>query len=144
MIWSVFPIARRAGLAALTAGLALALGACSEKPSTSRHEQFSGIVEGLKIETGELTVRTPLRGQREEEQRIQFLFTNDSEIYVSDAYAGRDAIRLGDVIELIAYRDPNPRAERYVVESAYVSRPEKPPPKPDVWLTTGPSSRPQE
>ena len=125
--------------ASRTSALALGLlavcatGACSRQAPSNRHEELSGIVEALQPETGRLTLRnTGTRPEPADDQKVSCLLTNDTEIYINDRVRSLDAIQVGDTIELFGYRDPNPRAERFIVRMAYIARNEAPPPEPDL------------
>lgn len=121
-----------AGLLATCAALG-----CGRQTPSNRHEILTGTVEAVQAETGQLTVRVPaVRAEPEENQKISCLLANDTEVYINDRFRSFDAIASGDTVELIGYRDPSPRAERFVVRLAYITRKEPLPPEPDLALTT--------
>ena len=115
---------------------------CGGQPPATRHEIVTGVVEGLRTETGQLTVRTTgMRHERDEEPTVSCLLTSDAEVYINDKFSRVAALTIGDTVELIGYPDPGPRAERFLVLLAHVTRPEPLPPAPDLEV---PASQPQE
>ena len=137
---------RSVGWATLLAGV-VALGhGCRNASGPEQHEALLGTVESIQPDTGQITVRVEeLRGERSPTARITCLVTSDAEVYVNDRYSGFDAIEIGDTVELIGYRDPNPRAERFIVCLTRIVRNEPAPPKPDLTPpATQPTTQPQE
>ena len=133
--------------AAMTLNLLVAgfVAGCSEQDRPERHEVLSGVVESLHADTGQLTVRTSgFRPESEGEQSVSCLLTSDAEVYVNDKFSGLAGLTVGDTVELVGYRDPIPRSERFLVALARVRRaaaapqPDLPPP------TTTPATRPKE
>ncbi len=118
------------------------------KPSTpSDYTVLAGTVESLRAETTcELTVRPGRRWSGHiKTATISCLLTNDAEIYVNDRFSSFAAIAIGDEVELIGYRESNPRGERFVVAFAYITRNEPLPGPPDLSPpTTNPTTQPQE
>ena len=110
-------------------GASLALPGCDPPPVTHSYRVLSGAVIACHTETGELTVRLSdfSRRRRQNEDRVHCVITRDSEVYVNDRFATLSDIALGDQIEVIGYRDPQRRIERFVVSYAYVKHPLPPP-----------------
>ncbi len=119
---------------------------CNRQAPSNRHEVLTGTVESLQADIGQLTVRLPgLRPEPDDDQKVICLLGSDTEIYINDRVREIGAIETGDPIELIGYRDPSPRAERFVVRLAYITRNEPLPPEPDLALKTTPlTTQPQE
>jgi len=92
---------------------------------------LAGRVRESRPETGELTVE--VRGPAPGRPAVEICnLTKDSEIYINDRFSSIDQIQVGDAVELLGYRDPNPRLERFVVSFAYVDHPQPPPPAPEL------------
>lgn len=126
--------------------LAIALGGCRGASGPEQHEALLGTVEGIQPDTAQITLRVAeSRGPWSEPTRVTCLLTNDAEVYVNDRYAGLAGVRIGDTVELIGYRDPNPRTERFIVCLARIARNEPAPPMPDLTPPASrPTSQPQE
>jgi hypothetical protein len=137
---------RRTAAIALCLLLASLLAGCKEQDRAERHEVVSGIVESLHADTGQLTIRTSgLRPESDTEQSVTCLLASDAEIYVNDRFSGLAGLTVGDTVELVGYREPIPRSERFVVALARVRRAAPPAPAPDLPLpTTAPETRPKE
>jgi hypothetical protein len=94
---------------------------------------LSGTVESVRADTGQLTVRVlSPRAEESESERVSCLLTSDAEVYVNDKCSSLEAISIGDTVELIGYPDPSPRAERFLVCLALITRNEPLPPEPDL------------
>ncbi len=126
--------------------LAVALGGCRGASGPEQHEALLGAVESMQPDTAQITLRiAESRGPWSEPTRVTCLLTNDAEVYVNDRYAGLEEVRIGDTVELIGYRDPNPRTERFIVCLARIARNEPAPPVPDLTPPASqPASPPQE
>lgn len=106
---------------------------CGRQSPSIRHEVLSGTVESAEGATGQLSLRTTVpHPTAVHDQKVACLLTNDAEVYINGVFSGREAIRTGDSIELIGYRDPEPPAERFIVSLAHIERPLPPPPEPDL------------
>ncbi len=138
-------VVRPALFAALTSAL-LAVG-CRPPSGPSRHEMIAGTVESVRPGTGELTVRTSGFGSEREQgqqEKVSCLLTSDAEVYINDRFSPPEAIAVGDLVELIGYRESTPRAERFVVCLAQITRREPLPPEPDLSpMAATAASRPQ-
>lgn len=133
------------GLARLR-GACLLLGVlvgCGDRTIRVEHQSLVGTVESIRPDTGQLTLRVrELRGEPGEDRRLSCLLTSGSEIYVNDRFVAANTIVAGDVIEVFGYPDPNPRADRFVVALAHISRREPRPAEPVLRPTTSPPTRP--
>jgi hypothetical protein len=132
-------------LLVLLAVAALTVG-CESRDAISRYETLIGTVVTRDADTGELTVRTPApRGAASSHRSDLCVVTEDTEIYLNDKFSLIGAIAVGDIVELIGYRDPHPRPERFVVSFAVVNRDEPAPAPPDLSLpAAGGGSTPGE
>lgn len=139
------PVRRAACGAFLLLAVAFS-GGCRSASGPEQHEALLGTVESIQPDTGQITVRVEeLRGERIQAERITCLLATDAEVYVNDRYSGFEGIEIGDMVELIGYRDPNPRAERFIVCLAQIVRNEPAPPKPDLTPpATQSTTQPQE
>jgi hypothetical protein len=137
---------QRRSLIAIGLLVACAVLGCNRQAPSNRHEVLTGTVEALQADIGQLTVRVPgLRREPDDDQKVTCLLANDTEVYINDRFRSFDAIALGDTVELIGYRDPSPRAERFVVRLAYITRNEPLPSEPDLALKVTPvTTQPQE
>jgi hypothetical protein len=114
---------------------------CDEPPPPTHYTVFSGEVVACHIDTGELSVRATRRTpQGPLEETIYCLITRDAEIYVNDKVSSIGEIQLGDAVELIGRRDPDPQTERFVVSFAYFDHPLPPPPRPDLTPAPAPAT----
>lgn len=122
------------GVAALCAG-----GDCRQTRNVSEYHVISGTVTALRADTFDFTVAADNRWSTDEApEPVSCLLTNDAEIYVNDKFSDFQEIAIGDAVELIGYREQNPRGERFVVSLANITRNEPPAPPPD--LTTQPAA----
>jgi hypothetical protein len=119
---------------------------CGRQSAAYRHEVLNGTVESADGATGQLTLRTAVPHQTGvQDQKVACLLTNDAEVYINGMFSGREAIRAGDSIELIGYRDPEPPAERFIVSLAHIGRRLPPPSEPDLTSPeTAPAATVQE
>ena len=117
-------------------GLLLAIvcaAGCDEPRPRARYTVLSGKVVACHTDTGELSVRVSRRrAEGPSEETIYCLITRDAEIYVNDKVSSIDEIQLGDAVELVGRRDPDPRVERFVVSFAYFDHPVPSPSPPDL------------
>jgi hypothetical protein len=130
----------------LAALLALAaLSGCRERQAQPPHQVLLGSVESVEPDSAQLTVRVrTARNEYEEDRRLLCLLSSGSEVYINDKFATAEAIAAGDTIEIYGYPDPKLRAERFVVSLAYITRPEPPPPEPNLPVpTTLPPTQPK-
>lgn len=127
-------------LALALASLTL-VGGCRQATTPSDYTTLSGTVIGLSADTDcELTVKTARQqGLAADAETVPCLLTKDTEIYINDRLSTFDAIVMGDAVELIGYRQSNPRGERFILVFAYITRNEPPPPEPDL---TPPATQP--
>jgi hypothetical protein len=137
---------RRSTATTLNLLVACFVAGCSKQDWPERHEALTGTIESLHPDTGQLTVRARgFRPESEGEQSVSCLLASDAEIYVNDKFCGLAGLTAGDTVELVGYRDPIPRAERFLVALARVQRAEPPAPPPDLPAqTTAPTTRPKE
>ena len=126
--------------------VACLLAGCGEQGRPERHEALIGTIESLHADTGQLTVRARgFRPEPDSEQSISCLLTSDAEIYVNDKFSDLAGLAVGDSVELVGYREPIPRSERFLVALARVRCAAPPAPAPDLPLpTTAPETRPKE
>ncbi|MBK9119653.1 MAG: hypothetical protein IPM18_08645 [Phycisphaerales bacterium] len=127
-------------------GLVLLTG-CREQPAPGRHEVRQGIIESIRAESQEFTVRLDTWPHRTAAagELIACLLSSDGEIYINDRFSPFESLQPGDEIEMIVYRDRGTPPDRNVVTLASVTRPEPPAPVPDLTLpTTQPTTQPQE
>jgi len=143
-------IVRRLAGRCLILGLSLVLpwlsAGCREQPRPREHAVFRGTVESLRADTGQLTVSALGAGQRQQpNQKLSFLLTNDTEVYINDRFTSFDSIEIGDTVELIAYPDPDIREERFVVSLASITRNVPAPAEPDLSPpASAPTTQPKE
>lgn len=132
--------------ALLPPGLLLATlcaAGCDKPLPRARFTVLSGKVLACHTDTGELSVRVSRRRpEGPTEETIYCLITRDAEIYVNDKVSSIEEIQLGDAVELVGRRDPDPQTERFVVSFAYFDHPLPPPPRPD--LTPAPTPATEE
>jgi hypothetical protein len=126
---------------ALAAGFVLLAGCAARRPA-SRHEAYTGVVEYVRPDAGQLTVRLA-RVPGEEDQRLACLLSSDSEVYINDRFSRVEEVLVGDVIEFFGVHDPDPRAERFLVALAHITRTEPPAPEP-TFTSPPPSTQPKE
>ncbi len=113
----------------------LAVTSCRDEEPPRRFSVYSGTVQSVQVDAGELTVRVPAAAAGDAgADELSCVVTRDSELYVNDRFAGLVEIAPGDEVELIGHADPNPRLERFVVSFAYVNHPLPPAPVPR-WTT---------
>lgn len=126
--------------------LSLTFGGCRGASGPAQHEALVGTVESIQPDTAQVTIRVAeSRGPWSEPTRVTGLLTNDAEVYVNDRYVGLEGVRVGDTVELIGYRDPNPRTERFIVCLARIARNAPAPPVPDLTPPASqPTTQPQE
>lgn len=99
---------------------------CGKSVPPPRYVVARGGVSVVRPETGELEVRlTSEAGTAPAPARaLEFcIVTEHSEVYLDDALVTLGAIRRGDEIEIIGYRDPSLRNEKFVISFAYCKRP---------------------
>jgi hypothetical protein len=109
---------------------------------TNRYNVLAGKVVACHPDTGELTVRVSRRTvEGPAEHTLYCVVTRDSEIYVNDKFSAIDEIQLGDAVELVGYRDPNPQLERFVVSFAYFDHPLPAPPRPELTPASAPATQ---
>ena len=117
---------------------------CEEPPPPTHSTHYtvlSGKVVAYHTDTGELRVRATRRTQQGPvEETVYCLITRDAEIYVNDQVSSIGEIQLGDAVELVGRRDPDPQTERFVVSFAYFDHPLPPPPPPDLTPTPAPAT----
>ena len=131
---------RLAAGTALLAAVVCAAG-CERERTVNHYTVFAGKVVGCHPDTGELSVRASRRAaEGPTEQTVYCLLTDDSEIYVNDKFSSIEEIQLGDTVELVGYRDPEPRLERFVVSFAYFDHPSPPPPRPELTPASAPAA----
>lgn len=127
---------------ALLAAVLCATG-CEPPRPPGRYSVLAGKVIACHPDTGELTVRGSRRTvEGPTEETVYCLITRDSEIYVNDRFSSIEEIQIGDTVELIGRRDPNPQLERFVVSFAYFDHPLPAPPRPQ--LTPAGANAPQK
>lgn len=130
--------------ALLPAGLLLATlcaAGCDKPLPHARFTVLSGKVVACHTDTGELSVRVSRRRpEGPTEETIYCLITRDAEIYVNDKVSSIAEIQLGDAVELVGRRDPDPQTERFVVSFAYFDHPLPPPPRPDLTPAPAPAT----
>lgn len=120
-------------LLAVGLGAVLTLPGCGRQTPANRHDVLAGSVQSVHAETGQLTVRQSFpRPEIGDNPTVSCLLSSDAEVYINDKFSAIDAIVAGDNIELIGYRDPNPRAERFLVSLVHITRSEPLPPAPDL------------
>ncbi len=121
-------------------GVAWALSGCEKQLPANRFDVFSGTVQALHADMGQLTLRaTTPRPEFENNPYVHCLLGNDAEVYINDKFSAIGAIEVGDTAELIGYRDPN-RAERFLVCMVHIKRGEPLPPAPDLSTPNTPSA----
>jgi hypothetical protein len=112
---------------------ALCAAGCDKPLPHARYTVLSGRVVACHTDTGELSVRVSRRRpEGPTEETIYCLITRDAEIYVNDKVSSIAEIQLGDAVELVGRRDPDPQTERFVVSFAYFDHPLPPAPPPDL------------
>lgn len=105
----------------------LLFAGCERKSAAPPYQFLEGTVAERHSDTGELQIALapPRRGAAE--PLLAFcLVTKDSELYIDDVLGQLDDVQPGDRIDLVVYRDPNPRMERFIVSYGYI-RPLRPP-----------------
>ena len=108
------------------------LFSCDEPPPVPHYAVLAGQVVACHTDTGELSIKTTRRGLDEPaEDTVYCLITRDAEIYVNDKFSTIDEIQLGDDVELIGRRDPDPQSDRFVINFAYFDHPLPDPPQPE-------------
>lgn len=119
---------------------------CSEQSRPEQHVFLSGTVRSIRPESGQLTVKvSSAQRVREADQDVLCLLGSNTEVYINDRYSGFATIEIGDTVELVAYRDPDPGAERFVVSRASITRNVPLPPPPDLSPpATEPTTQPEE
>lgn len=130
---------RFGGLLPLTAAVcagALLAASCDDRRPPSRPDALAGIVESVAADTGEVVVRVERPVDGSGPPRVTCLLATDAEVYINDKFSRASEIGAGDEIELIGYPDSTPRAERFVIALAHVTRPEPAPPAPEDLLPT--------
>jgi hypothetical protein len=114
-------------------GVLVLIAACGRQLPTNRYDVLSGTVQSLRAETGQLIVHVAApRPEFGKTTSIACLLGSDAEVYINDKFSALSAIQVGDAIELIGYRHPDPRTECFVVSLAYIARSEPLPPAPDL------------
>lgn len=123
-------------------GAILCAAGCEPRPQPNRYSVLAGKVVACHTDTGELSIRASRRtAEGPAEQTVYCLVTCDSEIYVNDKFSSIEEIQLGDAVELVGRRDPNPQLERFVVSFAYFDHPLPPPPRPELTPAPTPSQQ---
>jgi hypothetical protein len=133
------PHAVRNTLAWLTAALTAFTG-CGRQSSSPRYETLVGQVLSIQAETGELTARVMTPSMAESAPTLHCVVTRDTEIYVNDRAASIRDVSVGDRIELVGYRAPDPRVASFVVSFAFVDHPLTWPPPPELEPAAGPTA----
>jgi hypothetical protein len=113
---------------------------CSGRPAPKKHEVLMGTVESFETNTGQLTLRTSIHAGEHEDLKMACMLTNDTEVYINDRWRNPQAILAGDTVELIGYRESDPRGEHFVVSLANIQRDAAPPPLPDLSSPLSPAS----
>ncbi|MEP0846535.1 MAG: hypothetical protein HRF50_06885 [Phycisphaerae bacterium] len=109
---------------------------CDRARPPHEYSVIVGTVESLTTANGDLTVRfTRETGTQADAPIVHCQVTRDSEVYIDDRFSALDEIRVGDAIEVVGYRDANPRIDPFVVTFAYVDRTLPAPPEPPIPLT---------
>lgn len=132
---------RRATLVTLGGLVLLCAGGgdCDRRRNVSDYEVLHGTVTALRADTFDFTVAADNRWTANASpEPVSCLLTNDAEIYVNDKFSDFQEIAIGDAVELVGYRELNPRSERFVVSLANITRNEPLAPPPD--LTTQPTA----
>jgi len=115
---------------------------CDKPPPRAHYNVLSGKVTACHTDTGELTVRAARRTPEGPiEETVYCLLTRDAEIYVNDKVSSIEEIQLGDAVELVGRRDPDPRVERFIVSFAYLDHPLPPPSPPDLTPAPAPATQ---
>ena len=118
--------------AAILTALPLISG-CDDPPPGAHYSVIAGKVLACHSDTGDLRIRaTRLVSETPTDETMYCIITGESEIYVNDKLSTMDEIQLGDEVELIGHRDPDPRTRRFVVSFAYLDH-SLPPPAPPVF-----------
>lgn|GEM_PF-2216907 len=136
---------RRAGSAGLMLVAIAGLTGCVRSSGPRPHEALSGTIESFRSDSGLLMLRlTEARVRPERAARVTCLLDSDAEIYVNDMLVPADAIRVGDLVELVGYTEPNTQPERFVIRLARIARPQPPPAEPDLTPVSGAATPRQE
>jgi hypothetical protein len=115
---------------------------CEDQPPPNRYSVIAGTVVACHTDTGELSVRGARRtAEGPSEETIHCLITRDSEIYVNDKFSSIGEIQLGDAVELVGRRHPNPQLERFVVSFAYFDHPLPAPPQLELTPANAPATQ---
>lgn len=129
-----------AAIGALAALLPLG---CDRSRPPHEYSVIVGSVESLSTANGDLTVRFARgTGEQADGEIVHCQVTRDSEVYIDDRFSALDEIRVGDAIEVVGYRDANPRIDPFVVTFAYVDRTLPAPPEPPFPLAPARSAAP--
>ncbi len=119
---STFRPGRRAAIAAGVLLLPLIAIGCESRAPTPPYLAISGVVTETHTDAREFRVRVAsLRGPEADGRDVFCVVGKDSELYVDDALSPLAALAVGQRVDLIGYRDPNPRLERFIVTAAYVN-----------------------
>lgn len=123
--------------------LALLLTAgCTEERPANRYESINGEIRELSADTGEITLAAPPVGAfRAEASALRCLCTKDTEIYINDRFSNFDALRVGDTLRLVGYREASSESRRLVASYVRIERP-RPPSESPVSLTSRPATGP--
>jgi hypothetical protein len=120
---------------------AVCIAGCEPPITPHQYSVVSGKVVTCRTDTGELSVRGTRRtADGPVDETIYCLITRDTEIYVNDKFSSISEIKIGDAVELIGHRDPDPQLERFVVSFAYFDHPLPPPPRPELVPASAPAA----
>jgi hypothetical protein len=133
---------KRSALEMMLLAALLCAAGCQPQRPPNHYSVLAGKVVACHTDTGELTVqgsrRTP---EGPADETVYCLITRDSEIYVNDRFSSIAEIQIGDAVELVGRRDPNPQVERFVVSFAYFDHPLPEPPKPELIPASAPATQ---
>lgn len=101
-----------------------------------------GQVLSIQAETGELTARVIMPPTAESAPTLHCVITRDTEIYVNDRAGSIRDVSVGDRVELIGYRAPDPRVASFIVSFAFVDHPLVWPPPPELEPAAGTTANP--
>jgi hypothetical protein len=113
---------------------------CGRQASSQRYEALVGQVLSIQPETGELTARVMMPSTAESGQTLHCVVTRDTEIYVNDRASSIREVAVGDRVELVGYRAPDPRVASFIVSFAFVDHPLTWPPAPELRPAAKPAS----
>ncbi len=98
------------------------LSGCGRESRRQDYRTLTGVVTERRADTGELSVSFKAAGEREP-SIVSCLMTRDSEVYINDRLGSIEDVRIGDILAIIGYYEPDPEPARFVISYGRIRRP---------------------